>query len=74
MTMVDKANPGDVENDQSKQLVIEEERKFERRRKFEAIAIPIGTVICLLMIWQVGVRLFGVPRYIAPAPSEVAEK
>lgn len=74
MTMVDKANPGSVETDESKQQSLEEERRFERRRKFEAVAIPIATVIGLLIIWQVGVRLFEVPTYIAPAPSEVADK
>ncbi len=74
MTMVDKANPGDVENDETTEKALIAEQKFERRRKIESIAIPIGTVICLLIIWQIGVRLFGVPTYIAPAPSDVAEK
>ncbi len=36
------------------------------------IAIPVGTAIALLLIWQFGVRLFEVPAYIAPAPSDVA--
>lgn len=36
------------------------------------IATPIGTAIALILIWQFGVRLFGVPQYIAPAPSDVA--
>src|SRR6056297_1369421 len=34
-------------------------------------ALPIGTAIALLVIWQIGVRLFDVPTYIAPAPSDV---
>ncbi|MEX3009754.1 ABC transporter permease [Hoeflea sp. TYP-13] len=72
MTMVDKANPGDLEKDDPSELALIEERKFERRRKIESIAIPIGTLICLLLAWQLGVRLFGVPTYIAPAPSDVA--
>lgn len=36
------------------------------------IATPVGTAIALVLIWQLGVRLFDVPTYIAPAPSDVA--
>lgn len=34
-------------------------------------AIPLGTAIALLLIWQFGVRLFEVPTYIAPAPTDI---
>ncbi len=34
-------------------------------------ALPIGTAVALLLIWQFGVRIFEVPTYIAPAPSDV---
>ena len=34
-------------------------------------SVPIGTAIALLLIWQIGVRVFGVPTYIAPAPTDV---
>ena len=37
------------------------------------IFIPLGTAITLLLIWQLGVRIFNVPIYIAPAPSDVAD-
>jgi|SRR5690554_888200 len=37
-----------------------------------AWAAPIVVVIALLTIWQVGVKAFGVPTFIAPAPSDVA--
>lgn len=47
-------------------------RRCERRRKMQAAALPIGTAFTLIVIWQLGVRLFGVPTYIAPAPSDVA--
>ncbi len=33
---------------------------------------PLATVTLLLLTWEVGVRLFGVPAYIAPSPSDVA--
>lgn len=36
-------------------------------------AIPIGTAIALILIWQFGVRFFEVPTYIAPAPSDVGD-
>ncbi|MDA8747115.1 ABC transporter permease [Litoreibacter sp.] len=34
-------------------------------------AIPVGTALTLLLTWQLGVRLFEVPTYIAPAPTDV---
>ena len=52
--------------------ILEDERRADRRRKIESVAIPMGTLVLLLLAWQFGVRLFGVPTYIAPAPSEVA--
>ena len=36
------------------------------------VAIPVGTAVALIAIWQLGVRIFEVPTYIAPAPSDVA--
>lgn len=41
------------------------------RQRLTNIAVPIGTAIALLVIWQIGVRLFNVPTYIAPAPTDV---
>jgi NitT/TauT family transport system permease protein len=49
-----------------------EQQKAERKRKLESIAIPLATLVLLLVTWQVGVRFFSVPTYIAPAPSDVA--
>ncbi|UWQ57614.1 ABC transporter permease [Leisingera caerulea] len=48
------------------------ERSEARRRKLGAVAVPLGTAAALLASWQLGVRLFEVPEYIAPAPSDVA--
>ncbi len=48
-----------------------EQQKTERKRKFESIVIPLATLVLLLLTWQVGVRVFSVPTYIAPAPSDV---
>lgn len=63
MTVLEKVEVGVAE--------LDDEQKADRRRKFESIALPIGTVICLLLIWEGGVRIFGVPEYIVPAPSVV---
>jgi len=49
-----------------------DEKRVIHRTKIEAIAIPLATVVALLAIWQFGVRIFDVPTYIAPAPSDVA--
>ncbi|WP_205944974.1 ABC transporter permease [Pelagibius litoralis] len=43
----------------------------EVRLRLANIAVPLGTAVTLLVVWQLGVRLFGVPTYIAPAPSDV---
>ena len=43
----------------------------QARTRLGNIAIPVGTALALLLIWQVGVRLFSVPIYIAPAPSDI---
>lgn len=47
-------------------------RRAERLRKLSDVAVPLGTLIALLAIWQIGVKVFEIPNYIAPAPSEVA--
>ena len=47
-------------------------RAEARRKRLIAAAVPIGTAIALILIWQAGVRLFEVPTYIAPAPSDIA--
>lgn len=47
-------------------------RREARRKKLYAAALPLGTAVALGVIWQLGVRLFQVPTYIAPAPSDVA--
>lgn len=53
-------------------VVDEAEGVAARRRKLESVLVPLAMVAGLLTCWQVGVRLFEVPTYIAPAPSDVA--
>lgn len=40
-------------------------------RSLSQASIPLGTALILLLIWQIGVRFFEVPTYIAPAPTDV---
>lgn len=49
----------------------DQEKRVNQLRRIRNVLIPLGTVIALLLIWQFGVRMFKVPTYIAPAPSEV---
>lgn len=35
------------------------------------VAVPVVTAAAILFIWQAGVRIFEVPTYIAPAPTDV---
>lgn len=49
-----------------------EVRAEARRQKLVAGAVPLATAAGLIVLWQVGVRAFGVPTYIAPAPTDVA--
>ena len=55
----------------SEEEIIEAEKKAAIRAKIFAWIIPLSTAVALLVIWQAGVRFFGVPIYIAPAPSDV---
>lgn len=43
-----------------------------RRSRLIAVATPVGTAAALVILWELGVRAFGVPEYIAPTPSAVA--
>ncbi len=73
MTIVEKTDLAENAQQDPEELALIEQRKFERKRRIESVLIPAGTLIALLAIWQIGVRLFEVPLYIAPAPSDVAE-
>jgi len=47
-------------------------RSAARRERLVSTIVPIATAVALVGLWQLGVRAFGVPTYIAPAPSDVA--
>lgn len=61
-----------IEDVQAAPSVEDREKIEKRKRSVAAAAIPLGTALGLIAVWQIGVRLFGVPTYIAPAPSDIA--
>ncbi|SEP20769.1 NitT/TauT family transport system permease protein [Salinihabitans flavidus] len=63
MTVVENTSAPDLEA---------ELRMAARRHKIMSGALPLGCAAGLIAIWQIGVKAFGVPTYIAPAPSDVA--
>ncbi|HKW82014.1 MAG TPA: ABC transporter permease, partial [Casimicrobiaceae bacterium] len=44
------------------------------RDRVSAVLFPIATFVALLLAWQFLVRLFGVPEYILPVPTEFLHK
>lgn len=65
MTLVDNTLNA-VEDNEAAELAA------ARKDRFAAIATPVATAVALVAIWEIGVRVFSVPTYIAPAPSAVA--
>ena len=61
-----------IEDMQTAPSVEDLEKIKDRRRRMAAVGVPLGTALGLIALWQIGVKLFGVPTYIAPAPSDVA--
>jgi len=51
----------------------EAERRLQRKERLKKTLTPLATVAMLLVAWEVGVRIFSVPSYIAPAPSAIAQ-
>ncbi|MEE4014771.1 ABC transporter permease [Roseibium sp. FZY0029] len=65
MTAVDETLGLPVDDDAA-------EKAIARRARLTAVATPVLTAVGLIATWEIGVRAFGVPSYIAPTPSEVA--
>ncbi|WP_018690341.1 ABC transporter permease [Ahrensia kielensis] len=63
--IVQNGNAADANNEVA-------DRPSRNYKNLSNFAVPLGTAISLIAIWQLGVRLFDVPTYIAPAPSDVA--
>lgn len=54
-----------------------EAREKERRARHQshdrisAVAYPVATMVAVIVLWEVGVRVFRVPSFLAPPPSVV---
>ncbi len=71
MAAIDTTAKNEPETDADVMSDSEEHSGAETGRHLADLAIPVGTAVALILIWQFGVRIFGVPTYIAPAPSDV---
>ena len=71
MAAIDTTAKNEPETDADAMSGSEEHGGAETGRHLTDLAIPVGTAVALILIWQFGVRIFGVPTYIAPAPSDV---
>jgi NitT/TauT family transport system permease protein len=43
----------------------------KRRRSRTGWLLPVGTILALFLIWEAAVRVFKVPVYLLPAPSQI---
>ncbi len=48
-------------------------RERARRDRIAGLAYPIGMMLALLVIWELAARLFAIPAYLLPAPSEIVQ-
>ena len=56
------------------QLAVAAPPPASARDRVSAVLFPIATFVALLLAWQFLVRLFGVPEYILPVPTEFLHK
>jgi NitT/TauT family transport system permease protein len=56
------------------QLAVATPPPTKARDRISAVLLPIATFAVLLVAWQFLVRLFGVPEYILPLPTEFLSK
>jgi NitT/TauT family transport system permease protein len=47
--------------------------RMERRARIASILSPVGAVVVVVVLWEAASRLFGIPTYLIPAPSLVAQ-
>jgi NitT/TauT family transport system permease protein len=40
-------------------------------RWLQEVALPVGTIVGLLVLWELACRVFNVPAYLVPAPSAI---
>ena len=56
------------------QLAVAAPPPTKARDRVSAVLLPVATFAVLLVAWQFLVRLFGVPEYILPVPTEFLAK
>ena len=44
----------------------------ERRARISAVVSPVGIVLAVLIVWEVGTRMLAVPLFLLPPPSAIA--
>lgn len=57
--------------DQLEKHVASSSRGSRRRSRIISVVAPIVSITLALLVWEFGVRLFGVPAYLLPPPSAV---
>jgi len=55
---------------------VEAREKVRRARhqshdRIAAVLYPVATIVGVIVLWEVGVRAFDVPSFLAPPPSQV---
>jgi NitT/TauT family transport system permease protein len=46
-------------------------RRAKDRERREQIIYPVVLVVAVLIIWEASTKLFGIPRYLLPAPTDI---
>lgn len=46
-------------------------RDRARRERIGALIYPVGMMVALIVVWEVAARLFSIPPYLLPAPSQI---
>jgi NitT/TauT family transport system permease protein len=49
----------------------ERRRDRARRERIGAFIYPVGMLVALIAVWEAAARLFAIPPYLLPAPSEI---
>ena len=46
-------------------------RDRARRERIRALIYPVGMMVALIAVWEAAARLFSIPPYLLPAPSQI---
>ncbi|WP_425340449.1 ABC transporter permease [Ciceribacter sichuanensis] len=62
-----------TDNMSARPVALRERTNLIRKLGGTTLPIPLITAMALVLMWEAGVRIFGVPSYIAPTPSDIAK-